>query len=621
MSHSMVEPHGPSDPTRAVTDSPAGRPGAMWFAVLGPLQVLQDGVSIDLGPFKQRVLLAVLLCRANTVLSVDELMNAVWDGAQPRTARKNLQVYISALRKIAGSRVQHASYGYSLRVKPDEVDLLQFAGLAAAGRKAAHTGDLDGSRTLLAQALRLWRDRPIVDLLNNTFAATESDAITEQYLGVYEDWIDREIDSGRHLGIIEDLARLARLHPFRERLATALMTALYRAGSRKEALGYYEEHRQFMARELGLAPSPVLQRHYQAILTGRAESARGSISQIRVGAKPAQLPRAVPDFVGRDEEVETLCDTLTGQSAASSVAVVSGHPGAGKTALAVHVGHMVADQFSDGQIFVAMRDEAGLPRPWREILGELMRGTGLSAPPILDEAEALNLWRSWVASRRFLFVLDDAQDEASTRMLLPGGSANGTIVTSCRTLCGLAVGCRLQLSEFVQSEAEDLLRLKLGKSRTQDAERAVRQLITRCGALPSTICTVAAKLTILRHLSVQGYASMLEGSADVLAELEAGDGAVRARLERFYAGLPSAQRDGFRRLGLLPAPSFSHNDLLDALRELSEPAERVLEDLLDANVLAADCDAETMAHSIRYTMPAITHQFAASLTVPPDGTW
>ena len=607
---------GPRLPSAAVTVGPA----EMWFAVLGPLRVLRDGVPVELGPFKQQILLAVLLCRANTVLSVDELMSAVWGVDQPRTARKNLQVYISALRKIVGSRIRHVSYGYSLQVKPDELDVLRFTGLAAAGRKAAHTGDLDGSRTLLAQALRLWRDRPMVDLLANSFVAAESDAMTDQFLGVYEDWADREIDAGRHLGVIEELTRLARLHPFRERLAAALLTALYRAGSRKEALGFYEEHRQFMARELGLAPSPVLQRNYQAILTGRAEGMQGSVSQIRVSAKPAQLPRALPDFVDREEQVATVLEIFDNQPAASSAAIVCGHPGTGKTALAVHVGHMVAHRFSDGQIFVAMRDEAGLPRPWRELLGELMRGTGLATPPVVDEAEALNLWRSWVADRRFLFVLDDAYDEPSTRRLLPGGGANGTIITSCRTLGGLEVGCRLQLTEFGQAETEQLLRLKLGESRTRETSAAVRQLIARCGALPSTICAIAAKLTVLRHMSVRDYADLLDRADDVLRELETRDGGVRARLERFYVGLAPHQRDGFRALGSLPACSFSHDDVIDLLAGLPEVAERLLEDLLDANIMAADIEAETTAHSIRYVMPVTAFEFSASLATPSPGS-
>ncbi len=602
-----------------VAATAAGGP-AMWFTVLGPLQVLRGGVCVDAGPFKQRVLLAMMLCRSGTVLSVGQLMGAVWDGGQPRTARKNLQVYMSALRKIAGSRIQRVSYGYSLHVTSDELDLLRFTGLAAAGRKAAHAGDMDGSRVLLAEALSLWRDRPVVDLLENSFAAAESDALTGQYLGVHEDWADREIDAGRHLGIIEDLARLARLHPFRERLATALMTALYRAGSRKDALSHYEEHRQFMARELGLAPSPVLQRHYQAVLTGRAGGIPAAVTQIRVAAKPAQLPRVLPGFVGRRAQAATLLDTFTGGSGASGVAVLSGHPGTGKTALAVHAGHVLAPRFTDGQIFVAMRDEAGLPRPWREVLGELLRGTGLETPPVLDEAEAVNLWRSWIAGRQFLFILDDAYDEASTRRLLPGGGANATIITSCRTLGGLEVACRLKLGEFSQAEAFELLQLELGESRTQDTEPAVRQLIARCGALPLTIRTIAAKLTVLHHLPVQNYATLLDEAGDVLKELQVGDRSVRARLERFYAGLPPHQREGFRALGSLPARAFGHDEVLATLRGLPEPAGRVQEELIDANVIAADCGAGTMAHSVRYVMPATAYQFSAALArEPPPG--
>lgn len=587
----------------------------MWFGILGQLQVLRDGISVNAGPFKRRVLLAIMLCRANTVLSVDQLMEAVWDGAQPRTARKNLQVYLCALRKITGSRIQHVSYGYSIHVSADELDMLRFHDLAAEGRKAAQTGDLESARSLLAEALGLWRDRPLVDLLANSAMLAESDALTEQYLSVYEDWADQEIDAGRHLGVIEDLTRLTRLHPFRERLAMALMTALCTAGNRRSALAHYEEHRQVLARELGLTPSPVLQRHYQAILMGRTKGLPAApMTQVKVSAKPAQLPRALPGFVGRAEQAARLVGTFADDSDAPEVALITGHPGTGKTALAVHVGHMVASRFADGQIFVAMRDETGAPRPWREILVELTRAAGLEIPPLPDAAEALKLWRSWIASRRFLIVLDDAYGESSTRRLLPGSGGNATIVTSCRKLCGLEVCCRIELGEFSAADALELLRLELGERRIKDAAPALRVIVDRCGALPLVIRAIAAKLTVMRYLSLAEYATQLRDSGDVLAELAVGGRSVRARLERFYRVMPPRQQQAFRALGSLPGPVSGQDEVLSTLTGLPEPAERMLEELMEASVLeAAKPEADVVAHAVRFEMPAATYHFCADL--------
>ena len=238
----------------------------MRFAALGPLEVYSGDEHLDLGPYKQRVLLAALLCRANTVVPVDQLLDVIWGGDQPRTARKNLQVYVSALRKILGERISHLAYGYRLRAGPEELDLLKFDKLAAAGRAAFRTGDPDASRLLLASALRLWRDRALVDLLDNAFIAAESNRLADRFLAAYENWVDLEIEAGHHLDVLECLSELAARYPFRERLIAATMTALNQGGCRKEALACYESHRQFIARELGLDPSPVLQDLYASIL-------------------------------------------------------------------------------------------------------------------------------------------------------------------------------------------------------------------------------------------------------------------------------------------------------------------------------------------------------------------
>jgi DNA-binding SARP family transcriptional activator len=245
------------------------RSGApLWLAVLGPLEVYSGDEQLGLGPYKQRVLLAALLCRANTVVPVDQLLDVIWRGDQPRTARKNLHVYVSALRKILGDRISHHAYGYRLRASPEELDLLKFDRLAAAGRTAFRTGDPDAARSLLANALRLWRDRALVDLMGNAFIAAESNRLTDRFLAAYENWVDLEIEAGHHLDVLECLSELAARYPFRERLIAATMIALNQGGDRKEALARYESHRQFIARELGLDPSPVLQDLYASILSG-----------------------------------------------------------------------------------------------------------------------------------------------------------------------------------------------------------------------------------------------------------------------------------------------------------------------------------------------------------------
>ena len=238
---------------------------SLRFKVLGPLEVHSDGVLLQPGPYKQRVLLGALLCRANTVIPFDQLLELIWDGHRPRTARKNLHAYVSSLRKIIGSRISFWNQGYRLQADADELDLLRFDKLAAAGRAARRGGDLEGGRLLLGESVRLWRDRALVDLAGNAFIADESDRLRNRYLAAYEDWAELEILAG-NLDALDRLSELAAEHPFRERLVGATMTFLDKSGSRREALAYYESHRQVMARELGLDPSPVLQDLYKSII-------------------------------------------------------------------------------------------------------------------------------------------------------------------------------------------------------------------------------------------------------------------------------------------------------------------------------------------------------------------
>ena len=599
----------------------AGTTRVIWsFGVLGPLLVSRDAAPLDPGPLKQRVLLAALLCQANTILPVEQLMEILWGEGQPRTARKNLQVYVSALRRILGDRIRHAAYGYTVAATTQELDLLQFGQLASAGRKALLAGDPETARGLLHQSLSLWRDRPMVDLLSNSFMAEESNRLMEQYIGAYEDWADLEISVGRHAAVVEKLRVLARMHPFRERLTMSLMTALCQVGNRREALAHYETHRQLMARELGLAPSSLLQQHYQNILSGRTGSGSGSGSgqstapaRARGGARPAQLPRALPDFIGRREQSEQLVSTLSA-SDGPALAVIYGYTGTGKTALAVHVGHLLAQRFSDGQVLVAMRDESGAPRPWHEVLTELLRSTGSDAAVPEDEAAAFGRWRSWIADRNLLMVLDDAPDEQAVQPLLPGCGASATIVTGCRSMCELEAGCRIQLGDFGPEEALRLLEHTLGPARTAGAEQPVRRILARCGGPPLVVRMVASKLTMLKHLSLQQYADILDTVDDVTAELSVGSRSVRTRFDRVYRALSPLQRDAFRALGSLRGPAFSQEELLAALRGLPVPADHVLEDLTDASLVSATWDVDPRTRGPRYVMPTIAYRYSAGLS-------
>lgn len=580
------------------------------FAIMGPLVVHTGSEPIDPGPYKQRVLLGMLLLRANTVVPVDRLLHAVWPEGQPKTARKNLQVYVSTLRRIIGDRIRHASYGYVLDAGPDELDALRFDDLADAGYAAYHVGNLDESRALLGRAVGLWRGAVLADLADNPVIAAAADQLGQRYLAVYEDWADLEIDAGRHLPILGQLMRQARRHPFRERLTAATITALHRAGRRREALATFDAHRQLVARELGVAPSLVLQRLYQSMLAeGSDQLPSPRVAGVPRRIRPAQLPRDIPDFVGRADQVDALVRTLTAPNGAD-IAVVTGAVGTGKTALAVRAGRRMAGAFGDGEIFVSLRGPDGRPRSVRDVAMELMRATGLDIPAPRDEHEAPAVWRSWIADRDFLIILDDAVSEGQVRQLLPGNGRNRTVVTSSYRLSGLESVHRTNLDEMTDDEAGELLDLALGPTRAMGGP--LRRILRRVGGTPLVVRAVLAKLDTLRHVSMDEYADRLESASSVLGELPLGGTGVRERVARIYADLSEPQQQAVRLLGALPDGPVGWSKLAEVFSALLQPAADVIDRLVEANLVGVP-DFEVAAHSAHYTVPALVRHFAADL--------
>ncbi|MFD7583514.1 BTAD domain-containing putative transcriptional regulator, partial [Kitasatospora sp. NPDC059817] len=420
---------------------------------------------------------SVLLSRANTAVPVDLLTDAVWPEEPPRTARKNLQVYICTLRTLLGrdpgpERLVHTAGGYLLRVAEPELDVLQFRALARAGRAAADSGALAPAARLLRQALDLWQGPPLADLRCSPAVQAEADRLEARCLGVHEDWAETELELGNATAVAEELADLAERHPLRERLQAARMNALHLSGRQPEALAVYDTHRQLLARELGLEPSPALTARYRQLLThGPARPATARPAQ-HPGPSGALLPADATDFTGRSHELRDLIDALA--EGGERVAVLSGPAGIGKTALAVHAGHLLADRFPDGRLLLRLRTEDGTPRPLADILTELAALTGRSGPRPADPAQAAALWRASLAGRRMLLILDDAPGEAVVRELLPGFGPSATLVTSRSQLAGLASVHRVTVPPFAPAEALDLLGRIVGTGRTGTDRAAAR---------------------------------------------------------------------------------------------------------------------------------------------------
>lgn len=586
-------------------------PARIRFAVLGRLEAHIDGHPMRLGPVKQQVVLAMLLCRPNAAVPVDALVDALWDDDPPRTARKNLQVYVCELRKLLGAAnpIIHDAGGYTLRVSPPELDLLRFEELARAGRRSARGGGLEDAARELRQALDLWRGPLLAGLPGSAAIRSETERMEQRLLAVYEDWAETELAIGNAAALVDGIGDMVREHPFRERLRAAQLNALSMCGRQTEALAAYDDLRQLLARDLGLQPSAPLEKLYRTLLTGEPVAARRSLSAVDVARPRTLLPRDLPDFTGRGEQVRELLEALG--SRGRSV-VVTGPVGVGKTSLAVRAAHRLGHEFPDGRVFVRLRGDDGGRRPWGSVMADLLRATGLTGGVPDDREEALSVWHAWLADRRVLVIMDDAPDESAVRPLLPGAGASGAVVTARPWMAGLESAHHLDVPPYTMAEAVELLGRIVGVGRVLADRAAAQRIVSAAGFLPLAVRIAAAKLAGLRHLPLSDYAARLNDEDRLLNELAVGDTAVRDRLDAGLLGLSSAQRSAIPCLGRLPSALFTLDEAAAVLGCGQEEARRILESLIEASVVVSP-QSEVSAHMVVYELPRLAHLHAREL--------
>ena len=601
----------------APSTNPATATAPLRFSVLGPLSAEAGGRALALGPLKQRVVLAALLCHPNSPVSVELLTEAVWDDDPPRTARKNLQLYVSALRRTlaeagAGRRLSLRPGGYVLQLAEAELDSLRFRALARAGREAFADGDPERGARLLSQARRLWAGPALPELAWSEPIRAEADRLTARHLTVCEDWAEAALEAGRPREVAEVVGELVEQHPLRERLRAAQMTALHRSGRRAEAMAAYDELRQCLSRELGLPPSPGLESVYRSVLAdegGRTGSnapvAPGGT--VRRGA-PLVLPADTADFVGRGD---TLAELLEVIAAGSGPGVVVGSAGVGKTALAVRAAHRLGAEFPGGRICVRLRGDDGRPRTLASVTAELLAHTGVSAAAVPGDPErAAALWRAWLSDRRVLLVLDDAPHEAAVRPLLPGGGRGAVVVTTRTQLAGLAPAHRVEVPSLSTAEALGLLGRLVGAGRVLCDRSAAERIVTACGLLPLAVRAAGLKLAVLRHLPLAEYADRLADPRAVLTELVAGDLDVRSQVADEWRQLTEAHRRALHLLAGLPVSgTFTVEEAAAALERGQDQVRRELESMIEAGAVASP-GGEVTAHAAAYSLPYLTHLYA-----------
>jgi DNA-binding SARP family transcriptional activator len=616
----------------------------MRYRVLGPLDVQDErGGQVVLAAGKQRVVLAVLLLHANRAVSAGRLTEVLWDGHPPRTASQSLLNHVARLRRVLGSvlaqRIETRSPGYAIRIRgPMELDLWQFTDLDEQARKAAADGDWQQAGTCAREALALWRDDPLADVAAPLLLRDELPRLAEARLRMQEAAADADLELGHYDQAAAELAGLARANPLRERLYERWMLALSRAGRRADALVVYQDARRVLRDELGVDPGAGLRELHQRIVAGEPrlsgadfpggrsssagpDPARATASDPGTGLPapgqqtagqervvPEQLPGAIRHFTGRSAELATLTALAREATAASGPVIISaigGMAGIGKTALAVHWAHQVATKFPDGQLYVNLRgfDPCGPPVTPAQAIRGFLGALAVSAqrvPPDLDQQAAL--YRSLLARRRMLVLLDNARDAAQVRMLLPGSPGCLVIVTSRNSLASLvaAEGAHpLTLDLLSADEAREMLARRLGTQRAGYDPRAADELIRLCARLPLALSIAAARAATRPGFPLTALVSelRLSGGLDVLDTGEP-DTTLRVVFSWSYQNLSAATARVFRLLGLHPGPDISVPAAASLAGVPEDQARRALDELASAHLITEQVPGRFACHDL-----------------------
>lgn len=483
----------------------------MKYQLLGPLGLWRDGAQVPLAPAKWRMLLAVLLCEANQLVSTDRLVEELWGAHPPQSVHKLLQGYVSRVRRALGDPsgdilITHVhgyrAHGYRLVVQPGDTDAHRFTELVEEAGRDLESNTPKAAAERLAEALGLWRDAPFADVPPTPAVETETTRLVAAHTQARELLIEARLRLGHHEAVLGELQTMSAEHPLREALRGRLMLALYRSGRQADALAAYRNLHRRLAEDLGIEPGPPLQELHQRILAAdtslllEAEppASPGPAEAERIRADPpARVPRELPHstgaFLGRTGETSVLQEVLgRTERGRFAIAAIDGTGGVGKSALAIHMAHRLADRFPDGQFYVDLHGATvGLtPLEPGEVLGRFLSTLGVprvAVPTNTEEAAAA--FRSMVADRRVLVVLDNAAGVDQVRPLLPAGPGCAVLITSREMLTTLEGATHLHLGVLFHDQAMVLLERLLGADRVGAETAAADAIIRMCGGFRS----------------------------------------------------------------------------------------------------------------------------------------
>lgn len=561
--------------------------GAVELRILGELQIIGAAGPLELGPLKQRLVLAALAVDAGRSVPPEVLIDRVWDSSASIDARGVLYTYVTRIRRLLSSAdtgdvtpitLARRPSGYLLGPAGDRFDLHRLRTLA---EQARELGSEDPRRVrLLREAVDLWRGDPL-DGLPGDWAARVREGLRQQLLGVLLDWADSELRQGRPGPVADRLARALERDPLAEPVVLHLMRALHLGGRRAEALDQYARTRALLADELGVDPGAELRKLHQEILHDELPT-RFSVATVEPVTPPVtvpppaepgpwesdevadptgpgcQLPAALPDHTGCEAEIAEALTLLAGPERSSTPRpplILAGPGGIGKTSLSIRLAYLLRDSYPDGQIFVGLDGRRGDPAG---ALNQVLRALGVSnVQQLRTLEEKLGQYRAALSGRRILIVLDSAVSGEEVLPLVPGAVGSALIASSRARLTTIPGAHHLEMQMFRDDQSLTLLGRIIGTERLAAEPEAARTVVEMCAGLPLALRIAGARLAARPHRRISRLADRLRDERGRLDELTADGLAVRASVAVGYRGLSPAAQRVFRLLGFMDSPSFA----------------------------------------------------------------
>lgn len=586
-------------------DNTHGSNRAILLGLLGPLLLVRAGRPITPSAPKLRLVLSLLAVQANAVTRVDQLVEELWGESPPPSALTTVQTYIYQLRKLLklddqpvgdGDPTRPALLshpgGYILQL-PDlaDVDANLFEDLVRRGRTELLGARPKAAAQTFRDALTLWRGNVLEGVTTGPVLYAHATRLEELRRTVLTLRIEADLQLGRHHEIIGELNSMVAAEPTREDISAKLMIALYRSGRRADALGVYQRIRTALVDELGLDPAAELQRLHQLMLEANPELDLPAQPQLGIEVvaapvnAPAQLPADIPDFVGRQPELDTLTRVLSGGDTVRVVNVV-GRPGTGKNTLVVRAARAARQHFPDGQLYMDLTGDDGRPVPTIRLLTSMLRALGADEAAIpANVAEAALMFRSWTADRRLLVVLNRACSAEMPHHLFPTGAGCALVVISRTPVAALSGAVRLRVPPLASADAVALLAAMIGQSRVDEERAAAVELAELADRLPLALRALGARLTAHPGWHLARLVERLRDEGNRLNELSYGGFDIDDRLASAYLRLSAQQRWVLRRLSAANDEPLTVTELAKLVSMSAAVVHTALDELLDADLV------------------------------------